>query len=78
MRPTYNNARLHHPLSLSPPLFGYTGMICSSSINYSEFVHGFLSNDIIYGLGMRLEDGGRGVDDKSEISCGFGTLLFKI
>ena len=30
------------------------------------------------GLGMRLEDGGRGVDDKSEISCGIGTLLFKI
>ena len=41
-------------LSLSPPLFGYTGMICSSSINYSEFEHGFLSNDIIYGLGYEI------------------------
>ena len=30
------------------------------------------------GFGMRLGDGGRGVDDKSGISCGFGTLLSKI
>ena len=30
------------------------------------------------GFGMRLGDGGRGVDDKSGISCGFVTLLSKI
>ena len=30
------------------------------------------------GFGMRLGDGGRGVDDKSGISRGFGTLLSKI
>ena len=29
------------------------------------------------GFGMRLGDGGRGVDDKSGISCGFG-ILFSI
>ena len=29
------------------------------------------------GFGMRLGDGGRGVDDKSRISCGFG-ILFSI
>ena len=27
------------------------------------------------GFGMRLGDGGRGVDDKSRISCGFGVLF---
>ena len=27
------------------------------------------------GFGMRLGDGGRGVDDKSRISCGFGILF---
>ena len=46
-------------------------------------MHGFLFNDIIYGFGVRLGDGGREVDDKSVISCGFGNLidlihLFKI
>ena len=45
---------------------------------YSEFAHGFLFNDIIYGFGVRLGDGGREVDDKSVISCGFGILLSKI
>ena len=30
------------------------------------------------GFGMRLGDGGSGVDDKSGISCGFGILFSKI
>ena len=42
---------------------------------YSEFVHGFLSNDIIHGFRYEIRDGGRGVDDKSGISWGFGILL---
>ena len=29
------------------------------------------------GFGMRLGDGGGGVDDKTGISCGFGILYLK-
>ena len=63
--PTYNNPRLHHPLS--SPLIDYTGMICSSSIN--------ITLSLCMGFGKRLGDGGWVVDDKSGISCGFRILF---
>ena len=61
MHPTYNNARLHHPFS--SPLIDYTGKIRGPSIN--------ISLSLRMGFGVTLGDGGRGVDDKSVISCGF-------
>ena len=77
VHPTYNNARLHHPLS--SPLIDYRGMIRCPSINItlSLCMHFCLMISFM-GFGMRLGDGGRGVDDKSGISCGFGPLLSKI
>ena len=66
--PTYNNPRLHHPLSSL--LIDYTGMIRCPSINIALSLW-FVSNDISFmRFGMRLGDEGRGVDEKSGISCG--------
>ena len=68
--------RPHHPRS--SPLINYTGMIRSPSINITlSLCMGFCLVISFMGLGMRLGDGGRGVDDKSRIccSCGFGVLL---
>ena len=72
--PTYNNRRLHHPSSSS--LIDYTGMIRGPSINITlSLCMGFCLMISFMGFGMRLGDGGRGVDDKSRISCGFGILF---
>ena len=77
VHPTYNNARFHHPLS--SPLIDYTSMIRSSSINITlSLCMGFCLMISFMGFGMWLGDGGNGVDGKSGISCGFGTLLSKI
>ena len=75
--PTYNNPRLHHPRS--SPLIDYRGMMCCRSINItlSLCMHFCLMISFM-GFGMRLGDGGGGVDDKTGISCGFGTPLSKI
>ena len=62
--PTYNNPRLHHPLS--SPLIDYTGMVRCPSINITPSLW-FLSNDIICAFQYEI---GRGVDEKSGISCG--------
>ena len=45
---------------------------------YSELVHGICLMISFMSFGVRLGDGGRGVDDKSVISFGFGFLLSKI
>ena len=75
--PTSNNARLHHPLS--SPLIDYTGMNRSPSINIAlSLCMGFCLMISFMGFSMRLGDGGRGVDDKSGVSYGFGILLSKI
>ena len=72
--PTYNNPRLYHPLS--SPLIDYTGMIRSPSINITlSLCMGFCLVISFMGFSMRLGDGGRGVDDKSRISRGFGVLF---
>ena len=66
--PTYNNPRLHHPLSSL--LIDYTGMIRCPSINIALSLW-FVSNDISFmRFGMRLGDEGRGVDEKGGIICG--------
>ena len=73
-RPTNNNPRLHHPRS--SPLIDYTGMIRSPSINITlSLCMGFCLVISFMGFGMRSGDVGRGVDDKSRISCGFGVLF---
>ena len=62
--------------SLSSPLIDYTGMIRSPSINITlRLCMGFCLMISFMGFSMRLGDGGRGVDDKSRISCGFGILF---
>ena len=72
--PTYNNPRLYH--RRSSPLIDYTGMIRSPSINITlSLCMGFCLMILFMGFGMRVGDGGRGVDDKSRISCGFGILF---
>ena len=63
--PTYNNPRLHRPLS--SPLIDYKSMIRSPSIN--------ITLSLCMGFGKRLGDGGWVVDDKSGISCGFHILF---
>ena len=74
---TYNNARLHPPFS--SPLIDYAGMIRGPSINFTLSLRmGFCLMISFIGFGVRLGDGGRGVDDRSVISCGFGILLSKI
>ena len=51
-------------------------MIRSPSINITlSLCVGFCLKISFMRFGMRLGDGGRGVDDKSGISCGFGILL---
>ena len=66
--------RPHHPRS--SPLIDYTGMIRSPSINITlSLCMGFCLVISFMGFGMRLGDGGGGVDDKSWISCGFGVLF---
>ena len=51
-------------------------MIRSPSINITlSLCMGFCLMISFMGFGMRLGDGGRGVDDKSRISCGFGILF---
>ena len=77
MHATYNNARLHPPFS--SPLIDYAGMIRGPSINFTLSLRmGFCLMISFIGFGVRLGDGGRGVDDRSVISCGFGILLSKI
>ena len=72
--PTYNNPRLYHPRS--SPLIDYTGMIRSPSINITlSLCMGFCLVISFMGFSMRLGDGGRGVNDKSRISRGFGVLF---
>ena len=72
--PTYNNPRLHHPRS--SPLIDYTGMIRSPSINITlGLCMGFCLMISFMGFSMRLGYGGRGVDDKSRISCGLGIFF---
>ena len=52
------------------------GMIRSPSINITlSLCIGFCLMISFIGFGMRLGDGGRGVDDKSGICCGFGILF---
>ena len=54
-------------------------MIRSPSINITlSLCIGFCPMISFMGFSMGLGDGGRGVDDKSRISCCFGILLSKI
>ena len=79
MHTTYNNARLHPPFS--SPLIDYAGMIRGPSINSTLSLRmGFCLKISFIGFGVRLGDGGRGVDDRSVISCGlvFFSLKFLI
>ena len=51
-------------------------MIRGPEINITlSLCMGFCLMISFMGFGMRLGDGGRGVDDKSRISCGFGILF---
>ena len=51
-------------------------MIRSPSINITlSLCNSFCLAISFMGFGMRLGDGGRGVDGKSRISCGFGFLF---
>ena len=69
--------RPHHPRS--SPLIDYTGMIRSPSINITlSLCMGFCLMISFMGFSMRLGDGGRGVDEKSRISCGFGIFFFSL
>ena len=54
-------------------------MIHSPSINITlSLCVGFCLKISLMRFGIRLGDGGRGVDDKSGVSYGFGILLSKI